>query len=243
MKKILLLSVTVVFAFSVFGQSKSKSPATKENPQKDYDLEMFQQAMRFADYDVAKHALYSLMVHHPDNLAYLDSLTILYYSLKAYPQTVLAGSAFMEKDSTNFRVMEMVALSYSSLKSYKESVDLYDKMFHRTGRVYYAYQLAVHQYLLKRIGEAGQMIDIVVNDPKSETENVVLSSDEGMQEVPLKAAALHLRGAMMAELNMKEQAKESYEASLKVFPGFTMAKKNLEALNATAKTDSLPGKK
>lgn len=198
---------------------------------KDADLEIYNLAIQYGDYDVAKHALYSLLVKHPESIGYLDSLVMIYYQLNAYPQCILTGNAYLEKDSENLEVMEMVALSHSSLKRNKEAVTIYEKMFTKTGKIYYAYQLAVQQYLLKRVGECNQMIDIITNDPQSVKESIAIATDDGRQNIPLKAAALNLRGIIFSEINMKDKAKENFESALKVFPDFVMAKKNLDALN------------
>jgi tetratricopeptide (TPR) repeat protein len=230
MKKFLVLALSM-YVFSAFAQTKTAAPATK-SVSSDYDMEIYRKAINFGDYEVAKNSLYRMMVSNPDSINYLDSLVTLYFSIGAMPQCILSGTEYLKRDSANTNVMEMVALANSQLKKYKESVDIYEKMYMKSGKIYYAYQLAVNQYMLKRIGECHQMLDIIIKDPKSEQEKVGITAEDGkMQQVPLKAAAMNLRGVIYQELSMTDKAKESFESALKVMPEFALAKGNLDSVN------------
>ena len=234
MKKYFLLFIIFSILNSASGQSKIK-PESAASPKifqsvKDPEIEIYNRAVQYGDAEAAKYALYSLMIKHPNDKGWLDSLVVLYYNLNAFPQCVLAGYSYLEKDTSNKEVMEMVAQSNSALKRNKEAVELYEKLFYRTGKIYYAYQLAVQQYLLKRIGECNQMIDIIVGDPSSVKETIPFGTDNGSQQVPMIAAALNLRGIILSEINMKDKSKETFESALKIFPDFALAKKNLESL-------------
>lgn len=238
MKKYFLLIIFTIGITTLSGQVKNNAsvPQAAKSEVKDSDLEIYNLAIQYGDYDVAKHALYSLLAKHPESIGYLDSLVMIYYNMNAFQQCIFAGNAYLEKDSDNLDVMEMVALSNSSLKRNKEAVALYEKMFLKTGKIYFAYQLAIQQYLLKRIGECNQMIDIISNDPQSTKESIAIATDNGTQNVPLKAAAFNLRGIIFKEINMKDKAKENFESALKVFPDFAMAKKNLDAITDKKET-------
>lgn len=243
MKTIILILLSFLIFAGSSAQTKVKStsaPAGKSTaPSQDFDEQVYRKAMSFGDYEVAKSALFNMVVRNPDSLNYLDSLITLYFSLGQMTQCIFSGNQYMLKDTTNLSVMEMVALSYSQLNKNKESLEIYERMFHRTGNIYYAYQTAVQQFYLKRIGECNQMIDIIVNDPKAETEKITISVDQStQQQVPLKAAALNMRGIILKELNMADKAREAFEESLKVMPDFALAKGNLELLNKPAETKS-----
>ena len=230
----ILSLLLIVNSASVQNKTKSNSSTTENtnDAAKDFDLQLYTKAITFGDYEVAKSALFNMLVKHPENLNFLDSLVTLYFSLGQLPQCVFAGNQYLQKDTSNLSVMEMVALSYGQLGKNKESLEIYEKMFHSTGNIYYAYQTAVQQYYLKRIGECNQMIDIIIKDPKSETDKIAISVDQStQQQVPLKAAALNMRGIILKELNMSEKAKAAFEESLQVMPDFALAKGNLELLN------------
>jgi tetratricopeptide (TPR) repeat protein len=233
--QLLILSFLFLFV-AASAQMKSKaamSPVAKPvtmNP--DFDSQLYSKAILFGDYEIAKSALFNMIIRHPDSLNYLDSLVTLYFSLGQMPQCIFAGNQYLHQDTTNLSVMEMVALSYSQLNKNKESLDIYEKMYAQTGNIYYAYQTAVQQFYLKRIGECNQMIDVIVKDPKSATEKISINVDQStQQQVPLKAAALNMRGIIFKEMNMADKAKAAFEESLAAMPDFNLAKGNLELLN------------
>lgn len=222
----------------VHAQSKPKAaaaPAVRHESAADFDLELYRKGILFGDYEIAKTALFNMIIRHPDSLNYLDSLVTLYFSLGQMPQCIFAGNQYLQHDTTNLSVMEMVALSYSQLNKNKESLEIYERMFRQTGNIYYAYQTAVQQFYLKRIGECNQMIDVIINDPKSATEKITINVDQStQQQVPLKAAALNMRGIIFKEMSMMDKARSSFEESLKVMPDFALAKGNLDLLNKPA---------
>jgi tetratricopeptide (TPR) repeat protein len=237
MKSYLALALSLCI-LSASAQTKTKSaeaPKESKSASSNFELDIYKRAISYGDYDAAKNALFRLMTANPDSIKYLDSLVTLYFSIGAMPQCILSGKEYLKKDTSNQSVMEMVAVSYSQLKNYKEAVDMYEKLYMKSGNLHYAYQLAVHQYLLKRIGECNQMLDIIIADPKAEQEKVGISGDDNKsQQVPLKAAALNLRGVIMQELSMTDKAKENFEAALKIMPEFALAKGNLESMNKKA---------
>lgn len=229
----------LAFAYS-FAQQKSKAAVAKTTVP-DFDTELYRKAVLFGDYEVAKAALFNLIVKNPDSLNYMDSLVTLYFSLGQMPQCIFAGNQYLLRDTTNMGVMEMVALSYSQLNKNKESLELYEKMYRRTGNIYYAYQTAVQQFYLKRIGECNDMIETIVKDPKSVTDKISINVDQStQQQVPLKAAALNMRGIIFKEMNMADKAKAAFEESLSIMPDFALAKGNLDNLNKPAEEKTEP---
>ncbi len=237
-------SFSIILSFLLFvtcasAQTKPKgSVANIEKPKivaQEFDLQLYHKAITYGDYEVAKTALYNLIIRHPDSLNYMDSLVTLYFSLGQMPQCIMAGNQYLQRDTNNLSVMEMVALSYTQLSKNKESLAMYEKMFLKTGNIYYAYQTAVQQFYLKRIGECNQMIDIIINDPKSTTDKIAINVDQTtQQQVPLKAAALNMRGIIFKELRMADKARAAFEEALKIMPDFALAKGNIELLDKPA---------
>jgi predicted Zn-dependent protease len=236
-KSIVLLAIASLCFLTVHAQKKDKNaaPADAKDTMRTMEPEeiIYSRAVKYGDYDAAKNAMFSLMQKHPDNKAYLDSLVRLYFSLGAYPQCVLAGTDFLQgADTANTTIMEVVALSDGSLNRYKESLEMWDKLWRKSGNPQYAYQIALNQYLLKRYGECAQTIDIILKDPAADKETVSIAVDQSRsQKVLMKAAANNLMGVIQKELSMNDKAKESFEAALKLSPDFELAKGNLAAMN------------
>lgn len=234
MKKHSLILFLAIIPFLSIAQSKDKKEEPKSQPAAqtvETEITIYNTAMRYGDYDAARYTLYSLLAKHPENISYLDSLIRIYFMTQNWAQCILAGQDYMTKDTTNPAVMEMMAISNSNLSRNKDALDLYEKIYRKTGQLYHAYQVAVHQYVMQRYGECAQMIDIIVNDSASATELINIDIDKGKsQQVPIRASALNLRGVMLKEINMNEKAKENFEAALKIAPDFVLAKNNIEEI-------------
>jgi tetratricopeptide (TPR) repeat protein len=220
-----------------FSQDKNKKPeqTVPQTQTPETEISIYSTAMKYGDFDAARYTLYTLIAKHPENNGYLDSLVRIYFMTQNWAQCILAGRDYSLRDTTNTAVIEMMAISNSNLARNKDALDLYERLYRKTGQLYHGYQVAVHQYIMQRYGECAQMIDIIVNDPASEKEMLNIDLEKGQgQQVPIRASALNLRGVMLKEINMPEKAKENFEAALKIAPEFVLAKNNLEEMKKAA---------
>ena len=207
-----------------------QAPAQKDSTP--FELKVYQNAMLFGDLQVAKNEIYQLLTKYPDNLGYMDSLARIYFSLNAYPQSLLASKIVLEKDQRNTPMLELSAISYDALGSKKEALEAYEKLYGITKRIDHQYQIAVLQYSLKRFGECEVSTNEILANPKAEQEKMNINIDnQNSQEVPMKAAVLNLRGVLYKEMGQNDKAKDAFEQSIKIMPDFALAKANLELLN------------
>ena len=236
MKRNLIIVIMVLTTMLANAQQKGNSvtPPSAKSASKgssEAEVKIYELALRYGDSEVARNAMYSLMVKHPDSLNYLDTLARLYFSGGNYVQCALTSKDYLSKDSSNLFVREMYAISLSSLNKSKESLEQYELLFANTKSSYHAYQIAVLQYMLKRFGECETTCAIILNDPKAGEQKVAVSADQNnSQQVPLKAAAYNIRGVMFKELNRPEEAMKSFDEALKIFPDFALAKANIEVM-------------
>src|SRR5260221_4971503 len=126
------LLLTLLSSFHLLAQNKNT-----DNHTTDPETIVYTNGLRYGDYEVAKNAIYALMAKHPENRSYLDSLCRIYFSMGAYAQCVLTGNEYLKDDTSNVMVMELVAISYSSLNRYKESLEMYEKLWKKTASPYY----------------------------------------------------------------------------------------------------------
>ena len=234
MKKLNLVLLIAFFPLISLAQSKNKKEEQKVQQVSqtvETEISVYNQAMRFGDYDAARYALYTLRAKHPENISYLDSLIRIYFITGNWAQCIFAGTDYNAKDTSNVGVMEMMAISNSNLARNKDALELYEKIYGKSRQLYHAYQIAVHQYIMQRYGECAQTIDLIVNDTTSATELINIDIDKGKgQQVPIRASALNLRGVLLKEINMNAKAKENFEAALQLAPDFVLAKNNLEEM-------------
>lgn len=247
MKKYLLSFLAIMMLCSLsFGQEKKTETARQKNVEitlkpeqvKDslpLEVKIYTNALLFADYEVAKYAMYNLITKYPERTDYMDSLSRIYFSMGAYPQSLAAANIVLAKQPDNLQLLELTAICQNALKNSKEALSLYEKLYEKTKNIYHLYQVAVLQYSLQRYGECSGSIDKILADKEAANEKIQLSYDEQTsQAVPLNAAAYNLRGVMGKDLAQKDKAKADFEAALKIYPEFMLAKNNLEMITKPA---------
>ncbi len=240
-----IIGAIILFAFNANAQKKGKEmdPAAVKptsvaapKPSNELEVKIYETALKYGDIEVARNAIYALLVKHPDSLSYLDTLARLYFSNGNYVQCALTSKDYLTRDSANLFVREMLAISLSSLNKNKESLEQYEILYANTHSVFHAYQIAILQYVLKRFGECETTCAIILSDPKAGEQKVSISADEkNNQQVPIKAAAYNIRGVMYKELNRPDDAINSFREAVKIFPDFALAKANIEAMTAPKK--------
>lgn len=200
-----------------------------------HSLKVYNRAMLFGDYQVAKSALFSLIVDNPERLDYIDSLSRIYFGLGAYPQSLLAAKIVLEKQPKNLEMLELSAISQDALGNKKEALEAYEQLYPLTKNLNHAYQIAVLQYSLQRYGECTTTTDNILSDENAGKQKIGINVDQtNSQQVPLTAAVHNLRGVMFKEMNQADKAKSEFETALKEAPDFALAKSNLEALSKPA---------
>jgi tetratricopeptide (TPR) repeat protein len=224
-----------------------KSPASTPVIEKDtipMEVKIYQSAILFGDYEVARTAVFSLLTRYPARIDYLDTLARLYYSTGSYSQALLAASIYLEKNPDNLQLMELSAICQGALNNNKESLEMYEKVYAKSKSIYHAYQVGVLQYTLKRYGECELTVNKLISDPESGKEKIQINVDQQKsQEVLLSAAAYNLRGVLQKDQNKPDKAKEDFESALKIAPDFVLAKNNLESLKLPAAEDKDKKKK
>jgi tetratricopeptide (TPR) repeat protein len=208
------------------------------------EVKIYQMALSFSDYEVAKNAMFSLIAKNPSRIDYLDSLARIYFSMNAYPQALAAAEIVLKNQPDNMQMLELTAICQGAMKNEKEALASYEKLYAKSKSIYHLYQIAVLQYSLQRYGECGTSVETIIADKNSATEKIQISVDEqNTQNVPLLAAAYNLRGVLAKELKENDKAKEFFNEALKAYPDFQLAKNNLEMMNKPAEDSKEKSKK
>ncbi|MFN8395451.1 MAG: hypothetical protein U0176_12475 [Bacteroidia bacterium] len=234
----LLLLVTATLGFSQKGKKPSEQPTASNSGKsecldmhKHYDR-MFHQSLEFGDMAVATEAIYGLLSLHPDSTALLDTLAALYFQRAAWPQVILVSTEILAKNPTNQGALELRAVANQSMGRAKEALEDYEQLYGKTRNPYHLYEITALQFAMKRFGECEASVQRLINDPEIKDKQIDITMQDGRaQEVPLLAAALNLSGVMSLEQGKKDSAKAAFEAALKAYPEFVLAKNNLDSLN------------
>lgn len=234
----LLLLVAVTLGFSQKGKKPADQPAATNSGKaagpdlhKHYD-KMFHQSLEFGDMAVATEAIYGLMSLHPDSTSLLDTLAALYFQRAAWPQVILVSTEILAKNPANQGALELRAVANQSMGRAKEALEDYEQLYGKTRNPYHLYEITALQFAMKRFGECEMSIQRLINDPDIKDKPIDITMQDGRsQEVPLLAAAYNLSGVMSLEQGKKDSAKTAFEAALKAYPEFVLAKNNLDSLN------------
>jgi tetratricopeptide (TPR) repeat protein len=192
---------------------------------------VYKNALKNYDLQAATIALYNMIALKPEKADLNDSLALLYFAGERYAQAYLVGEQILKGDAKRNDMLELVAVSKQNLGLTKEALADYEKLYAVDKSIYYLYQMSTLQYQLKRYGECVASLDQIINDPKSATQKVNIQVQGGSQDVPMKAAALNVKGICAMELNQEEAAKDNFNKALEAFPEFVLAKGNLEQLS------------
>lgn len=200
----------------------------------DFDTQMkvYGTALKYYDLNVAISALYNAMALKPDRKDLRDSLALLYFAGERFGQAYTLGEEILKENPKRNDILEMVAVSKQSLGLAKEALADYEKLFAAEPKqIFYQYQIATLQYQLKRYGECVASLDQIIGNEGSAKQNVnIRNSNNTSQSVPMKAAALNVKGIVASDLNQDTNAKDFFNQALQLFPDFALAKANLAAL-------------
>ena len=226
MKKILLLLSILLISFYGFSQKKASS-ILLDNAIKKYHL-----SLSYLDYQTAISAVQDILIIAPEKTNYKDTLLALYYNSNLSYSAVLLAKEMEKEGNTNISVLEVLATMYQKAGNLKESLAYYEKIYEKTNKLYYLYQLAIIQFNMSRINECMQSLTKILEDPNSLKETIRVDYEKAnSQEVLFAAAAYNILGVLSINLNKPDVATQYFNKSLEIYPEFLLAKNNLSSVS------------
>lgn len=201
---------------------------------------VYKLALKNYDLQAATIALYNMAALKPERADIQDSLALLYFAGERYAQAYLIGEEILRGNPARKDMLELVAVAKQNLGLIKESLADYEKLYTAEKSLYYLYQMATLQYQLKRYGECVASIDQIIANPESEKQKVNIRVQNGSQDIPMKAAALNVKGICAIELSQDAAAIDNFNKALAIAPEFVLAKGNLESVTKKAATTKTP---
>lgn len=250
--RLLALTVLMIFSQVVFAQKKKKEqpatqppaqvepakeaekPATEatSNPTTPQTSELTQHfarkyatAIQWNDYDVAKDALYDLIVENPGNDSLITDLAVYYFQNQKYASSVLVSQELLKRNPKNTTALEISASGYEGLGVLDRSLQNYESLYLLTNNITVLYKMAFMQHQLKRYAESLASVEILL--VKKDIETIVASFNDAKnnpKDYPLKVAILNLKGMILRDQGDKVGAKKQFEQALAVAPDFVLAK-------------------
>ncbi len=191
---------------------------------------VYQQAMLYQDYQVAKNAVYTMMALAPHQQGLKDTLADVYFQAKDYHQCIKVCNDILQQHHQNLYVREIKAISLRKLQDIKGSVQEYEELFKQSNLLSHAYYLMNLQYQLKRYGECENLIKSLLAHQKIETVTIQVLTQlahEPFQTVLLKATFLNMLGVIAMDMDNNQKALQYFEQAVKVSPHFLLAQNNL----------------
>ena len=251
MKMRVIVSLVLVFlSLQVFSQAQkqpvktdtkqpvktdTKQPTTQtetkkqESPLIEHFYKKYITAVQWNDFDVAKDALYDLIIENPLNDSLIYSLAYYYYENQKYVPAVLVSQQLLARNPKSIPALEISAVGYESMGVKDRALQNYESLYLISNTIGTLYKMAFLQYDLKRFTESLATIDILISKTEIDTTKVVFTDAENKsKEYPMKVSLLNLKGLIQLDhFGDKVAARKFFEEALVIAPDFLLAKENL----------------
>lgn len=188
-------------------------------------------ATRWNDSEVAKDALYDLIIEYPGNDSLIFALAYYYYEHQNPTSSVLVCQDLLARNPKSIGALELAAIGYESLNINDRALQSYESLYLLSSDPNVLYKMCFLQFDLKKYPECMTNIDILLKAPEANSTKVTYNDkDEKPKEYAMKVALLNLKGMVYKEQTDKVNAKKCFDEALAAAPDFVLAKKNLEGL-------------
>ncbi|MCX7605637.1 MAG: hypothetical protein N2170_00005, partial [Bacteroidia bacterium] len=195
-----LLRVLLLASISLLLAQKKVTPAS---PRTDSSLarRVYAQAAQYGDLFTQIYALHWRIAIEGPSFPLRDTLAQTYFQAGLYRQAIAVAEELLREQPRNADLAELKAVSYFYLQDIKNALDSYEKLYEITQSPLHLYQVVTLQFNLQRYGECQANIERLLTSPEADRVTVRISTPDGQaQEVPLRAAALNVRGVLYLSL-------------------------------------------
>lgn len=208
--------------------AQPRPDSTQISPQMAHYIRKYSTALAWNDYDVAKDALYDLIVENPGNDSLIYDLAVFYYERQKYASSVLVANELLNRNPKSLIALEIIASGYENLGIADRALQAYERLYMVSDNIGSLYKMAYLQFDLKRYKEAATSVDILLANPQCETLKVVFNDAANVaKEYSMKVSVLTLKGLVALEQGNKAEAKKWLDQALAVSPDFVPARQNL----------------
>ena len=150
------------------------------------------------------YATNSLLAYDTGNLKYTDTIAQLYGKLGMGEQAMKAAQKVLAKQPDNVTMIEILAGGYMALGNSDKAAELCEKLFDKTNKPKYLFNLGMIQIQDhakdRDFSAAEKTVSKIENHPDFLKDSAKVQTDAGgpLQNVPLNACALYLRGVIDA---------------------------------------------
>ena len=208
-----------------------KDTVPKLSPLTQHYAMKYSLALQWGDQEVAKDALYDVIIENQGNDSIIYDLAVYYYQNQKYAPAVLVSQELLKRNPKNIAALEIAAVGCDNLGVPDRALQYYESLFLLQNNPTVLYKMSFLQYRLKRYKESSTSVDILMADKALDSLKVNYNDTNGKQkEYPMKVALLNLKGLIAQEQGDKVNAKKFYDEALSLAPDFALAKENVAKL-------------
>jgi tetratricopeptide (TPR) repeat protein len=205
-----------------------KDSLPKVSPITQHFARKYATALQWNDYEVAKDALYDLIIENPGNDSLIFDLAVYYYQNQKSASAVLVSNELLARNPKNTGALEIASAGYEALGVPDKALQNYESLYLLTNNVSTLYKMAFLQYRVKRYKESATSADIILANKDIDTMKATYNDASGKsKEYPIKVAVINLKGMLALDQGDKLGAKKLFEQALTIAPDFVLAKENL----------------
>lgn len=189
-------------------------------------------ASRWSDNDIAKNALYDMIILSPKNDSIIYTLAYYYFESRQYASATLVSQELLARDSKNLDYLQLSAASFEGLGILDRALQNYETQYLLSNDVLTLYKIAFLQLELNRFEEGLTNVEILLGKPEANTIMIGFNdTKDTLKDFPMKLPVMNLKGLILEGKGDKAAAKKMYEEIIKLAPDFKPAVTNLDELN------------
>ena len=198
------------------------------NPLTQHFARKYAAALQWNDYEVAKDALYDLIIENPGNDSIIFDLAVYYFQNQKSASAVLVANELLKRNPKNAGALEVAAGGYEALSVLDKSIQSYESLYLLTDNITALYKMAFLQYQMKRFKESANSAEILLARKDLDGVKASYNDSKGKaKEFPVKVAVVNLKGMLALDQGDKINAKKYFQEALAIAPDFALAKENL----------------
>ena len=198
--------------------------------QVDFEWTVYKSVMEHNDRTTAIGSLNRIVALEKYNADALDTLCQMYLDAgmnNAALKIATRASSVRQSDATT----RVLAKTNKNLGKFDQSLVHFSKLIEKTpDNLELMYEMAFCHINLNKASDALPYIQKIVEHPESGSQVMQEFYQNANQIVPYKAVALNMYGFLQAQAGQQEAAIQSYQAALKIYPDYYLAKNNLRVL-------------
>ncbi|MES2691355.1 MAG: tetratricopeptide repeat protein [Bacteroidota bacterium] len=222
MRVILTLTAAAALLVSCNNQPATNSTAQLEQLyKKSYDLK---------DVPTAITAVQLILLQDSSNNL-RDSLPGMYLAVQNIDACLATTEDALKRKPNDEELLKYKLLCLEQTGEAEKMYALAENLYKKTGKAEYIYKVASVQLVTNKLDEAARTIDEMMVKYKDSKDSVDIFIDQAQsQRVPVVAACWNMKGYMHIQNQKYQQAAESYQKAIQMFPDFVMARRNLQQL-------------